>query len=32
LEGAEGKKLWKLFILLAILFLVIEAALLRLLK
>lgn len=32
LEGAEGKKLWKLFILLALLFLVFEVALLRLLK
>jgi len=32
LEGAEGKKLWKLFILLALLFLVVEVALLRLLK
>lgn len=32
LEGAEGKKLWKLFILLTLLFLAIEVALLRLLK
>lgn len=30
--GAEGKKLWKLFIILALLFLVAEVALLRLLK
>jgi len=32
LLGAEGKKLWKLFIILAALFLVLEVALLRLLK
>lgn len=32
LLGAEGKKLWKLFIILALLFLALEVALLRLLK
>jgi len=32
LQGAEGKTLWKLFIILALLFLTIEVALLRLLK
>lgn len=32
LLGAEGKKLWKLFIILALLFIAIEVALLRLLK
>ena len=32
LMGAEGKKLWKLFIILALLFLCIEVALLRILK
>jgi hypothetical protein len=30
--GAEGKKLWKLFIILALIFLAVEVALLRLLK
>ena len=32
LQGAEGKKLWKLFIILALLFIILEVALLRLLK
>jgi len=32
LEGAQGKKLWKLFIILALGFIIIEITLLRLLK